>query len=251
MMCKRRRLAAYATGLLLATLTAASFANDYEQGLRFHQKGNYPQSLLLFRRAAEQGDARAQFSLSYMYATGQGASPDYVEAHAWAALAEANGYIDAKNFRLLIEKNLTPEQLARAQLRARELADAPRPKPVPGAAAVPPSVSASLEAWRAAWSRRDAAAYLAAYAPDFKLPEGVSRAQWESQRRDRLSRATRIEVRIENPRVEIAADGSASVRFTQYYVSNLVGESVAKMLVFGNYGGSWLIREETSTPFRK
>jgi hypothetical protein len=248
---KRQLLAAYATSLLLAAVAAASFANDYEQGLRSHQNGNYPQSLLLFRRAAEQGDARAQFSLSYMYATGQGTSLDYVEAHAWAVLAEANGHIDAKNFRLLIEKNLTPEQLARAQARARKLADAPKPEPAPAATADPPSASASLEAWRAAWSRRDATAYLAAYAPDFKVPDGLTRAQWEAQRRERLARSTRIEVRIADTSVEITADGSASVRFTQSYVSNLVSESAAKTLVFGNYGGKWLIREETSIPFRK
>ena len=248
---KKQYLALYATALALATAASPTLADDYEQGLRFHQNRNFTQSLALFRRAAEQGDARAQFSLSYMYASSQGTPQDYIEAHAWAELAEANGYVDAKKFRLLIERNLTPEQIARAQARARQLADAPQAKPAPATAAAPQAVAAALEAWRVSWSRRDAAAYLAAYAADFKLPDGLTRAQWEAQRRERLARPTRIAVRTENPSVHLAPDGSATVYFTQSYVSNLFSESVSKTLVFGNYGGSWLIREEASAAIRK
>ena len=41
-------------------------------------------------------------------------------------------------------------------------------------------------AWAAAWSRKDARAYLAFYAKQFKPPRGEPRAQWEQARRSRI-----------------------------------------------------------------
>jgi hypothetical protein len=241
--------------LFLAAALPVS-AGDYEQGLSYHQDRDFVQSLALFRRAAEQGDARAQFSLAYMYAAGRGVSQDYLEAHKWAAVAEANGHEHAANLLRLVEKNMSPEQLAQAIARERQPAVAtaptptssPAPGPAPAIVTVAQAVSISLEAWRAAWSRRDADAYLAAYAPDFKLPGGLARAQWEALRRKRLARAARIEVRAENPSTRLASDGSATVRFTQVYESDVLKETVNKTLVFGTYNGNWLIREETSAP---
>ena len=42
----------------------------------------------------------------------------------------------------------------------------------------------------------------------------------------------------------IAADGSAMVQFTQLFQSRTYRETVDKTVVFGNYSGQWLIREE-------
>jgi hypothetical protein len=253
--CEGRFLLACAAGLFLAA-AAPALAGDYEEGLSFHQNRNFAQSLPLFRRAAEQGDARAQFSIAYMYAAGQGVAQDYLEAHQWAVAAAASGHEQAKDLRALLEKSMPPEQLAQALARARQTASMPEPARAAATAAMPAdtaasslqAVSAALESWRAAWSRRDAAAYLAAYAPDFKLPEGVARARWEAQRRLRLARAARIEVRIDDPVIRFAPDGSASVRFAQAYASSILRDSSDKTLVFAIYGGNWLIREESSTP---
>jgi hypothetical protein len=153
-----------------------------------------------------------------------------------------------------LEKYMPPEQLALARERARQPPEvpvptpSPIPEPAPAVSLIPPAVSLALEAWRSAWSRRDAAAYLAAYAPDFKPSGSLSRARWEAQRRQRLARAARIEVRIENPGMRLAPDGSAIAHFTQIYESDLFRESAGKSLVFGSYGGNWLIREESSAP---
>ena len=43
------------------------------------------------RQAAEQGDAEAQYSLGYRYATGVGVSQDYAEAARWLRLAAEQG----------------------------------------------------------------------------------------------------------------------------------------------------------------
>lgn len=53
------------------------------------------------RKAAEQGDAEAQFHLGVMHACGQGVPQDYVQAYTWFnAAAQSN--INAKTFRKLI-----------------------------------------------------------------------------------------------------------------------------------------------------
>ena len=72
------------------------------------------------RRAAEQGLAEAQFNLGLMYAKGEGVPQDYVHAHLWANIAASGGDKDAVGFRNLIEKEMTPSQIAEAQKLARE-----------------------------------------------------------------------------------------------------------------------------------
>ncbi len=105
-------------------------------------------------------------------------------------------------------------------------------------------ITAAVEQWRAAWSGKDATAYLAMYAPDFK-PAGMTRARWEAQRRDRLAKPVFIFVRVAEPQVTLSGDSTATAIFTQQYESDTLKESGRKTLVLGNYGGKWLIREET------
>ena len=66
-------------------------------------------------KAAEQGDAGGQFNLGLMYGKGQGVPRDYIEAYMWFSLAAAQmGDAAARNLDLL-EKRMTPEQIAAAQ----------------------------------------------------------------------------------------------------------------------------------------
>jgi len=73
-----------------------------------------------FRLAAEQGYAFAQNNLGFMYGNGKGVPKDYVRAHMWATLAAAQGRKNAVELCDLLEKRMTPGQLAEAQHRARE-----------------------------------------------------------------------------------------------------------------------------------
>lgn len=82
-----------------------------------------------FRKAADQGDATAQSNLALAYSTGRGVPQDYVEAHKWMdlAVACASPEEDREAFSEsldAISKQMTPEQLAEAQKRARELIEA-------------------------------------------------------------------------------------------------------------------------------
>ena len=56
-------------------------------------------------------------------------------------------------------------------------------KPPAPAADPAAEVLKAVNAWAEAWSRKDADAYLAAYAKDFDPPGNQSRADWEKSRR--------------------------------------------------------------------
>lgn len=73
-----------------------------------------------YRKAAEQKLDVAQFNLALCYASGEGVRKDYVEACKWANLAAAQGNESAKSFRDLLEKEMTPEQIAEGQRLSRE-----------------------------------------------------------------------------------------------------------------------------------
>lgn len=74
------------------------------------------------RLAAEQGDAGAQVVLGTLYLNGTGVARDHVSAHAWLTLASsASGIAGARELRDRVAERMTPEQVAEAQARAREL----------------------------------------------------------------------------------------------------------------------------------
>jgi TPR repeat protein len=75
------------------------------------------ESIKWFRRAAEQGHGIAQFELAMRYHTGKGTAKDPVEAYKWVLLAETNG-IAVAAYKDLLEKEMTPEQIAEAQKQA-------------------------------------------------------------------------------------------------------------------------------------
>jgi hypothetical protein len=86
----------------------------------------YAQAVMWYRLAAEQGNAKAQLNLGHMYARGWGVPKDFVLAHMWSNLAASRFPVSdperdkAVRNRDRIASNMTPEQLAEAQRRARE-----------------------------------------------------------------------------------------------------------------------------------
>jgi TPR repeat protein len=85
---------------------------------------DYAEAARRFSQAAKQGLALAQYNLGVLYAEGRGVLQDSVAAHMWfnlAALAlKDKEHIRAVKRRDAIAARMTPEQLAKAQLRARE-----------------------------------------------------------------------------------------------------------------------------------
>ena len=133
---------------------------------------------------------------------------------------------------------------AAAQAAAKQAAaSAPAPSAAPSGASTA-AITSMVEQWRAAWSAKDPATYLALYAPDFK-PANLTRARWEAQRRERLTKSAFIFVNLSEVQIAQAGDNSATVTFTQQYESETLKETGKKILLLANVNGQWLIREET------
>jgi len=73
-----------------------------------------------YRLSAEQGIAEAQYNLGVMHGKGHGVTQDNVQAHKWFNIARANGVEHGGKSRDIIEKKMTPDQIAEAQILARE-----------------------------------------------------------------------------------------------------------------------------------
>ena len=58
---------------------------------------NDTEAVRWFRMAAEQGNARAQYGLGYMYTTGEGVSKNYTEAARWFRMAAEQGNARAQH----------------------------------------------------------------------------------------------------------------------------------------------------------
>ena len=80
------------------------------------------------QKAAEQGDAMAQFNLGVMYNTGSGVAQDYKQSYAWFSSAAANGHSNAVKARDIMAKRLTPAALAEGQQLATRYFEQYRPK---------------------------------------------------------------------------------------------------------------------------
>lgn len=105
-------------------------------------------------------------------------------------------------------------------------------------------VLAAVSGWAKAWGDKEVDAYLAHYAPDFKVPDNGDRAAWEKQRRERISRAKSIEVAVLKPIVVFDGDSRAKVTFKQNYRSESLKSNMVKTLVMSRSNGKWLIQQE-------
>lgn len=122
-------------------------------------------------------------------------------------------------------------------------------KEAPPAKAAPPAnnpeaVLKAVNSWAAAWAGNDVDGYLARYAPGFKTPDGEPRKAWENERRARIAKPRKIEVRVESPKVTFNDENRATVTFRQHYRSNTLKVSASKKLVMVRSGNQWLIQEE-------
>ena len=94
--------------------------SSYQEGCDAYERGDYDTAFKEFQPLAEQGEMVAQWSLGVMYERGRGVPKDSVQAYRWNTLAAAKGLKEAVKGRDLLEKRMTPAQIADAQRRARE-----------------------------------------------------------------------------------------------------------------------------------
>ncbi len=105
---------------LLAALAGTAVAGPFDDAFSAHERGDYTVALREFRALAEQGHAEAQYRLAFMYYDGDGVTPDYVQAHMWFILADAQGIKYANDYRDAAAEFMTRANIAEAQKLARE-----------------------------------------------------------------------------------------------------------------------------------
>ena len=91
------RLAGRAT--LIATflaLSGAAAAGPLEDAHAAYRRGDYATALQLWRPLANQGVAKAQYGLGFLYAKGQGMAQNWAEAVKWFRKAADQGFADAQ-----------------------------------------------------------------------------------------------------------------------------------------------------------
>lgn len=166
--------------------------------------------------------------------------------------------LDSKNAaaqtKLALIKDITGGQPRKPGAKPPVVAAAKPAAPVPATpvpAAVKPAapkpaagVEAAVTTWAQAWARRDVEAYLGAYAADFSVP-GLSRADWEAQRRARIEAPKTISVDISDLKIEEQGN-TATATFRQAYRSDRLNSTVTKTLKLALVGGQWRIVGETS-----
>lgn len=122
-------------------------------------------------------------------------------------------------------------------------------KPAPAEAKPAANASAEVEhavkAWALAWSRRDVAAYVAAYAGDF-TGQAASHKAWEQERRDRIVSKKSIQVAVSDLKISVNGD-KATAKFRQTYESDALSTTSRKTLELARTAaGKWVIRREAS-----
>jgi len=106
------------------------------------------------------------------------------------------------------------------------------------------AVTATIEAWAKAWSRRDVDAYLAAYSPKFKPPGGESRPSWENSRRERITSPKKIVVELTDIHIKDLGANRYQANFRQSYRSDKLVSRTHKVMELVKSGHKWQIIEE-------
>ena len=80
---------------------------------------DYKEAVKWYRLAAEQGDASGQAKLGFMYYHGTGVPQDYASAHMLWNICGSGGDKKCVKLRNLVEQQMTPSQIEKAQEMAR------------------------------------------------------------------------------------------------------------------------------------
>lgn len=92
---------------------------------------DYTQAAAWYRKAAEQGNAKAEYSLGISYCWHEGVPLDYSEAYFWLDLAIEGKVDDTNHWRNFAASHLTPAEITQAQQRVRTWLQSRPKKPRP------------------------------------------------------------------------------------------------------------------------
>jgi hypothetical protein len=104
----------------------------------------------------------------------------------------------------------------------------------------------AVRSWAQAWSAQDVRGYLEAYDSSFAPPDGLSRSEWEAQRRQRLIRPAFVQVSVSDIEARPLEPDRVVVTFVQSYRSDTFSDRVLKTLELARRDGAWKIVREQS-----
>lgn len=109
-MKKTAQAAVLATTMALTpwTVTFAAQGGDFLHGQRLYSLGDYAGALTAWQPLAQEGDARAQYSMAVLYLKGRGVPLDKAKAKEWASRAAEQGYRPGQ--KLLQKLQQTPKK---------------------------------------------------------------------------------------------------------------------------------------------
>ena len=101
--------------LVVSSQSLAEFKPDFDKGFEAYQQGDYETALLHWVTLANNGHSTAQLNLGVMYDRGYGVLTSNIKAYMWWNLAAFNGHKIAATNKDSITKEMTNEQIAKAQ----------------------------------------------------------------------------------------------------------------------------------------
>jgi len=104
----------------LMVLSPPATAEDLDKGIAALQSGDYATAVNELIPLAKAGNASAQGVLGIMYFKGQGVLLDKNLAHMWFNISSANGSKVSREHRDIIAKEMTTEDIDKAQNLARQ-----------------------------------------------------------------------------------------------------------------------------------
>src|SRR3954447_3089528 len=99
--------------------TPAAFAGPWEDGMAAYNRGDYVPAMRVFRRLAEQGNAKAQNVLGVMFRKGQGVPKNPARAHMWFSFAAKRGEAGAGAGRRGVARMMTAQKPSKAEAMAK------------------------------------------------------------------------------------------------------------------------------------
>jgi tetratricopeptide (TPR) repeat protein len=106
------------------------------------------------------------------------------------------------------------------------------------------ALTSAVNNWAQAWSSKNLDQYFASYGANFKPAKGESRKSWEQQRRERITRPSKINVAVSNINITSADSNNAKIRFKQSYQADGKPIFTAKTLLMKKEGDNWFIEQE-------
>jgi adhesin transport system outer membrane protein len=103
-----------------------------------------------------------------------------------------------------------------------------------------------LDRWAMAWSAQDVNTYLSFYSQDFVPSGNMSLENWKTERHDRLTKVSSIEVSLKDFVVRPSFDHTVQVEVIQDYRSNIYSDRTNKLFYLQRSGDSWEILRERS-----